>query len=342
MEQHQETPIVFERIAKEILIANRFHIIVDEVRAVNFIAELNKVRWATEVKYYRSATAQLSLMENAATTLINNAKPLPVEKAMLIVSCYLPPEMREMLEARFPILFVDRLDLTIWAAKNASLSRDLEMVFDDPLGKTTTTDNRSKRTSTTATRKAPQLPKELPEKKEQGAALCKSLDKIESGHASWTQFESICRDALQYLFEDHLVGWVRQNRTDDGLNIFDLVCRVKPASAFWQFIVDQIDSRYVVFEFKNYSAAIKKYQILTTECYLLEKALRKTAIVITRKGADDGAKGAIAGAMREQGKLILVLDDEDICEMLKKKDGGDDPSDYLFKKADDFLLSLSR
>lgn len=48
------------------------------------------------------------------------------------------------------------------------------------------------------------------------------------------------------------------------------------------------------------------------------------------------------GAMREHGKLMLVIDDDILCRMLHMKERGDDPTDFLFQLADDFLLSRPR
>jgi hypothetical protein len=107
-------------------------------------------------------------------------------------------------------------------------------------------------------------------------------------------------------------------------------------------LIDHLGTRYVVFECKNYAAQIKQGQILTTEKYLLEKGLRCVAIVFTRKGARRDAIAMAQGAMRDQGKLILIVDDEKVCQMLHMKEEGNDPSDLLFDIADSFLLALPR
>ncbi|WP_038490995.1 hypothetical protein [Collimonas arenae] len=106
--------------------------------------------------------------------------------------------------------------------------------------------------------------------------------------------------------------------------------------------MDHLHSRYILFEFKNYREKIKQGQILTTEKYLLEKGLRKVAIVLSRRGADENAFKMTQGAMRESGKLILVLDDDQVCNLLESRQRGDDPSDLLFDMADKFLLGLPR
>jgi hypothetical protein len=117
---------------------------------------------------------------------------------------------------------------------------------------------------------------------------------------------------------------------------------VTPDAEFWRFVVQEINSRYILFEFKNYARPIKQEQVLTTEKYLLERGLRRTAIVLSRKGASDSAMKMSQGAMREHGKLILVLSDDEMCKMLHMKERGEDPTDLLFEVADDFLLGLPR
>lgn len=156
------------------------------------------------------------------------------------------------------------------------------------------------------------------------------------------QYERVCEKILKYLFPNDLHGWHSQKRTDDGLNRFDFVCRVRPTTEFWKFVIEHLDSRYVLFEFKNYTGKIKQGQILTTEKYLLERGLRRMAIILTRAGAEPHAIAMTQGAMREHGKLMLVVNDEKLCEMLHMKERGEDPTDCLFEIADNFLLSLPR
>src|SRR5439155_1803167 len=100
--------------------------------------------------------------------------------------------------------------------------------------------------------------------------------------------------------------------------------------------------RYILFEFKNYKEGIKQGQILTTEKYLLGKALRSVAIILSRKGAEESATAMAQGAMRENGKLMLVLNDDGVCKILHMKQRGEDPTDFLFDIADNFLLTLPR
>lgn len=152
----------------------------------------------------------------------------------------------------------------------------------------------------------------------------------------------VLKEIIKYLFDENLNGWNKQLRTDDELNRYDLVCRVKRGNEFWEFLINEFHSRYVVFEFKNYCNKVKQTQVYTTEKYLFQKALRNVCFMISRNGLDDNALIATMGILRETGKLIIDLKDTDLYKMLKLKESGDEPSDYLFEIIDATLLKLSK
>ena len=131
-------------------------------------------------------------------------------------------------------------------------------------------------------------------------------------------------------------------RTDDSLSRYDLISRIVSVDDFWRTLVHSFNSRYILFEFKNYSDQLPASQIYSTERYLYPKALRAVSMIIARQGASQNALTAAKGALRESGKLILILNQEDIEEMVRRKDRGDSPSDYLSDKLDEHLISLSR
>ncbi len=83
-------------------------------------------------------------------------------------------------------------------------------------------------------------------------------------------------------------------------------------------------------------------EIYTTEKYLYEKALRKVAIVISRRGADQHALQAAKGCLRESGKLILCLSDADMLQMIAIREKGENAADYLSDMLDDILLHLEK
>jgi Restriction endonuclease len=175
-----------------------------------------------------------------------------------------------------------------------------------------------------------------------GEELAQALKEIPNGRPNAYAFESKCIEALKYLFDRDLYGWHEQDDTEDGLHRRDLVCRILPISEVWELMLTDLRSRYVIFEFKNYSEAISQNEIVTTERYLYPSALRNLAIIISPHGCAKSARRVIDGAMREHGKLILSLTVNELADLLAKKDQGTDPNVYLFERVDEFLMRLGR
>ncbi|MBX7135014.1 MAG: restriction endonuclease [Fimbriimonadaceae bacterium] len=330
----------FETIVRRILQARNFVIEESPVdEGFDFIARLGNEDWAIEAKYYRTVRPQVALLEAAAQKLISRARRYQAQRGMLIVSCILPPELLSHLENRFSLTLVDRAQLLAWVTEIPELLDQLSALLDAEPSELKPPPERRTRPSPEDLR---YLSAPLEPEGTRGTTLCARLRKLKRGKPEWPEYERLSEKILKYLFPNDLHGWHKQKTTDDGLNRFDYVCRIRPTTEFWRFVVEHLSSRYAVFEFKNYGTKIKQGQVLTTEKYLLERGFRRVAIMLTRLGADKSAEKMTRGAMREHGKLILVLNDDHVCEMLHMRERGEDPSDFLFELTDDFLLRLAR
>jgi hypothetical protein len=171
---------------------------------------------------------------------------------------------------------------------------------------------------------------------------CAELNAIAEGRPGWRAYGQKCIEILKLLFPNDLTRWSAQHVTDDGLGRFDMICRNIAGDDFWKSLIQSFQSRYILFEFKNYTEPIGQDQIYTTERYLYLKGLRAVGFIIARKGGNQQAIKAAKGALKEHGKLILVLDNDDLCKMLEMKADSKIPSDHLSEKLDNFLISLSR
>ena len=171
------------------------------------------------------------------------------------------------------------------------------------------------------------------------------LNKILPGKGQFAEYEALCVDILKYILSDYLTLWAKQEQSNDGLYRFDLCCKIKNGAEhdFFDTIRQYFNTKYIVFEFKNYSKKIAQKEIYTTEKYLFEKALRKVAIIISRQGADEHALQATKGSLRENGKLILCLSDSDLLQMSEIKEQGEaEAADFLSALLDDFLVHLEK
>lgn len=171
------------------------------------------------------------------------------------------------------------------------------------------------------------------------------LKALETGGAAFKKYEELCVSILKYILGEYLTLWEQQKTTEENLYRFDMCCKIKNGVTqdFFDTICKYFSTKYIVFEFKNYEKPITQREIYTTEKYLYEKALRKVAIIISRKGADKNAKMAARGSLRESGKLIICLSDEDLEAMLQiKKDGEKTTGGYLEDILDDMLMRLEK
>lgn len=331
----------FEDVVAELLSANGFadlHRPPGEAGppVFDFIASLADTRWAVEVIYYRTETAQPMLIYSAARALLEAASKRQLSRAMLVLSCTLDPQLRERLEHDFPVVFVDRIDLSIMSGKAPEVRGRLEALRASAVVPMSRKKWEARKASVIKLQTPP------PPRQRAGEDLCKTLKGLKKGKKQWKAHESLCIEILRFLFPDDLTAHSPQRVTEDGLNRFDLICRLTPTTAFWRFVDERLASSYVLFEFKNYTAKIAPREILSTEKYLLPRVLRSVAIVLTREGATEQAKMMAMGAMREAGKVILILSDEELCRMLHAKDRGEDPSDLLFDTTDKFLMTMNR
>jgi hypothetical protein len=285
-----------------------------------------------EVKHYRySSPPSADLFRRALHQAQHIKRITKAKRGLLVISCRLTPELTRAAAAFTDVEVWDSDQLFIRAAAFPSLLHKFEQLFEVSAPSAILSSIEQDEENLSA-RLDPSP----------GKSLAESLLGTPPGREHSKKFEDACIASLKYLFEKDLHGWHEQDETDDGLHRRDLVCRILPSSEVWRLMLSDLGSRYVVFEFKNYSAAITQSEVLTTEKYLYTSALRRVAIVISPHGCSKSARIMIQGAMREHGKLILSLTVQEIASLLVGKDHGTDPNTYLFEKVDRFLMGLGR
>lgn len=174
--------------------------------------------------------------------------------------------------------------------------------------------------------------------------MCK-LKQIKSGREHFAEYQDICVEILRYILADYLTLWKEQEESNSGLYRFDLCCKIKHgvSQEFFNTIRNFFNTKYIVFEFKNYEKQISQNEIYTTEKYLYDTALRKVAIIISRRGANDNALTAAKGCLRENGKLILCWSDNDLIRLMEIKDKGEKTvAEQLSNDLDELLIKLEK
>lgn len=175
-------------------------------------------------------------------------------------------------------------------------------------------------------------------------SLIKEMQLCQEGKPMARTYELLCYKLLENIFSEDLALWKEQQKSNKDLYRFDLLCRIKDGNkkTFWSIVERYFNSKYIIFEFKNYAEAISQKEIYTTEKYLYAKALRCVGIIISQHGYNENAYWAAKGCLRENGKLIILLDTNDLIKMNEMKETQDDPSNYLLDRLDDVLLELEK
>ena len=96
----------------------------------------------------------------------------------------------------------------------------------------------------------------------------------------------------------------------------------------------------MVAEFKNYSEKITQREVESIQQYLYPKALRSFGILCSRKGIKDSAEKQRRRAWVENEKLIAFVSDDDLIEMIKSKDSGDEPFELIESHLEEFFSKL--
>lgn len=184
----------------------------------------------------------------------------------------------------------------------------------------------------------------LPARPSPEAALIDKLSNCKTGKKARADkdFENICADIVQHLFGPDFSRCEIQRTTRSKMFRMDMVCGIKETGALWTFLSHYYKTRFVVFEFKNYREKIEQNLIYITEKYLYAPALRNVAFILSRKGFDNNALAASYGILKEHGKLIVDVQDRDLIEMLKKKEKGEEPSDYLLGLIENYLVAIDK
>ena len=122
------------------------------------------------------------------------------------------------------------------------------------------------------------------EKKSDTEKLINKLLNVNSGKQDKTyrKYEETCTEIIKYLFESEFTQIKEQLETKDDLFVMDLLCGLKGSSTFWRILIEHYNSRFIVFEYKNYKEEINQNNIFVTEKYLFNSALRNVAIIISR------------------------------------------------------------
>lgn len=171
--------------------------------------------------------------------------------------------------------------------------------------------------------------------------LCAKLNAIPCGKGDWQNYEKVCTEILTYIFTPDLGPPDIQSRSDDGLDIIDAIFPIRSISPPWGLTRSEFKTRFVVAEFKNYCEPIGPKQVESIAQYLWDKAHRTFGLLVSRKKPSNHANLQRRRVWLENEKMIVILRDADLCEMLQLKESKGRPYDVIDAQLEDFLRGLT-
>lgn len=302
---------------------------------IDIKANYNNKEYIFEIKTYRSKYVASALIENAAYIFNGIIKSIGKEDSIhiLVVASIVDKELKEKIFNETKIEIWDISNLLYLCTKSAVLLQKLLSYI-------------SFQISNTKPEKVflyEEVKKDVDGPKYEGKykKFETLLNECKPGKEDEKRYEDICTDIIKYLFETEFFQMSDQYKTGDNLFRMDMICSLKGTTEFWKFLMQFFNTKFVVFEYKNYTEKISQNLVFITSKYLYPSALRNVAFIISRNGLDKNAETVVNSKIKNDKMLIVDLTDEDLLVMVSLKDEGKEPSDYLLEKVENLLMSLS-
>jgi hypothetical protein len=164
-----------------------------------------------------------------------------------------------------------------------------------------------------------------------------ALESCPTGQRDFQTYEELGTEILGFLFQKTLGEPRVQTRTADGVERRDVVCRNNRDTRFFQRIGERFEADFVIWDFKNHGKPISGVVINDVAIYA-NPALGKFIIVVSRHGGSDSARAAQLRRLRNDRTVILIVSDQQLLEMIQRKERGNTPEDLLEDLLDELLL----
>lgn len=171
--------------------------------------------------------------------------------------------------------------------------------------------------------------------------LIEKLSECKPGKVDWNIYQKLIGNILDYLFSPPLEKPLAEVTDKTRTNRRDFIIANYSEKGFWAILRKKYQADYIVIDAKNYKGSVHKKDVLQIANYLKSHGPGLFGIIITRKGGD---KVGCEYSLREQWlvhkKLILIINDKEIKEMLIAKSDGRLPESIIRRKIDQFRLSM--
>ena len=171
--------------------------------------------------------------------------------------------------------------------------------------------------------------------------LIRELKQCSPGKEDWGIYEKLVGKLLERLFCPPLNAPQPQHNDNSKTNRRDFIMpNYSRKNDCWEFLRNRYRADYVVIDAKNSNNYVRKADILQIANYLKKDGTGLFGIIFSRKGVNNSSEYTLREMWLYEGKMIVVLNDTDVEQMLLAKKDGEDPAKLILKKIEDFRLSI--
>lgn len=164
-----------------------------------------------------------------------------------------------------------------------------------------------------------------------GNRFIADLQNLPSGWTTAAQYQRLIYEILNYLFEPELTAGKMEPSTHLGTERRDIIYINESERAFLKYIRENYRSMSVLFEIKNVKA-LELNHINQVAAYLGVR-LGMLGFIVTRQPASESMIRKTYAIFNDTPdpvrKTILIITDGDLVEMIKLKQGGQNPAERL-------------
>lgn len=317
----------FEMLCARLLSSAGYKVRRQEARArdigVDFSVEdqTGKV-WLVEVNHFRRPRTSTAALRQGAVQLQRSLELLSASGGILLASMTIPSRVKTELEQREQIDIWDGRVIREFLKSNPDVETEFQALLDAQ--------------STIERGIAEEEPLD-----DRAVELIKRLEDLPSGRETWREYEDLCVEILNYALIPPFKVPSIQSRSEDGLDVRDVVYPIGNRNSFWDEIKRTCSTRFSVSEFKNYSESIAQREVEATQQYLFGKAMKNFGLLCSRREPSESALVARRRAWMEFDKLIVFLSDEDLKDLIRARSLGGDTAEVIDTQLDEFFLTLS-
>lgn len=166
------------------------------------------------------------------------------------------------------------------------------------------------------------------------------IKKINPGKKEALVYQRLVNEILKVLFVPPFYSPLYESSDQTRTNRRDHVMPNYIENGFWSYLRDRYLVDFIVIDSKNYSGNVTKACVLQMINYLKKQGTGLFGLIIARNAGDRGCKQTIREKWILENKMVVILTDEDIENMLLAKSSTGDPEDIIRQKIEDFRLSL--